>query len=190
MKRYVFGAVLPILSVALSGCATVVNGTSQNFSIETNPQGATAHLSNGIDCETPCHMSLKRRDEFSATIKAKGYKPATVTVHSKAGGAIAGNILLGGVIGVAVDASNGANRFLSPNPLRLKLVEEGGVGEAALLDKDGKVTGTVLASTLDTAVAAKGEVAEPAKPVTAASQDAPAGAAPPAATPIGTASGN
>jgi len=189
MKRYVFGAVLPIFSVALSGCATVVNGTSQNFSIETNPQGAAVHLSNGIDCESPCHMSLKRRDEFSATIKAKGYKPATVIVHSKAGGAIAGNILLGGVIGVAVDASNGANRFLTPNPLRLKLVEEGGVGEAALLDKDGKVTGTVLASTLDTAVAVKGEATGPAKSVTAPAQDAPV-AVSPAATPIIAASGN
>jgi hypothetical protein len=34
---------------------------------------------------------------------------------------MAGNILLGGIVGVVVDATSGATKELKPNPLRVKL---------------------------------------------------------------------
>ena len=60
-----------------------------------------------------------------AVIQAEGYKTATVTVSHKTsnGGAagVAGNVLLGGVIGLGVDLATGASQDLTPNPVTLKL---------------------------------------------------------------------
>ena len=59
------------------------------------------------------------------TIEKEGYKTATYNVtHEMAGGGgagMAGNLLLGGVIGAAVDANSGATQRLVPNPLTVTL---------------------------------------------------------------------
>ena len=54
-----------------------------------------------------------------------GYKTKTASVRSQiagAGGAgMAGNILVGGIIGIGVDATSGAMNDLTPNPLLIVL---------------------------------------------------------------------
>jgi hypothetical protein len=69
---------------------------------------------------------MPRRSEFVATIEKDGYETVTVNVThqiSGAGGAgMAGNVLVGGLIGVAVDASTGAMNDLVPNPVVVELV--------------------------------------------------------------------
>lgn len=63
----------------------------------------------------------------------EGYKPVEVQVTNQmAGGggvAMAGNILLGGLIGAAVDAGMGATRELVPNPVRVTLEPAADAGE-------------------------------------------------------------
>ncbi len=63
---------------------------------------------------------MPRRSEFVATLTLPGYAPATVTVTNKVatggGVAMAGNVLVGGLIGAGVDASSGAMLDLTPNP--------------------------------------------------------------------------
>ena len=145
MHKFKLAALVALSSVALSGCATVINGTSQDYKIKTDPSGATVKFTNGSTCVSPCEMSLKRRHDTRADITREGYKPVYVLVQSKTGGAAAGNILLGGLIGGVVDGSNGATNFLSPTPLSVKLVPLGATGEPQLLDKKGKVISTVQA---------------------------------------------
>src|SRR5207253_1980159 len=54
-----------------------------------------------------------------------GYKPAQVTVTHKVAGAgaagVAGNVLVGGLIGIGVDTYTGAAMDLVPNPVQLSL---------------------------------------------------------------------
>ena len=102
------GVALAGLCFVLSGCATVINGTSQDFSINTDPGGARARVSTGTECTTPCEVSLKRRHDVRIDITKEGYEPAYVLVQSRTGGAIAGNVLLGGLVGGVVDAASGA----------------------------------------------------------------------------------
>jgi hypothetical protein len=66
-------------------------------------------------------------------------------VRSKAGGATFGNLLLGGMVGAAIDSSNGSNKQLSPNPLKVRLTPVGQTTAEVLLDKNGKETSTVEA---------------------------------------------
>lgn len=117
------GAAL-LAASSLSACATVIRGTKQKFAIVSVPPGADVELSTGVTCVTPCHLKLKRKTPFTATIKKEGYQTATVAVESKFNGAAAGagNILLGGVIGAVVDSGNGSMRALKPNPIEVTLV--------------------------------------------------------------------
>jgi hypothetical protein len=125
MQKGLGGAVLAAL--LLPGCATVTRGTSQKFVIESSPPEAQVALSTGQACVTPCKLKLKRKHGFTATFTKAGYAPYRAEVKSKfsGGGAAAGagNVLIGGLIGAAVDGSSGALNNLTPNPLKVKLVE-------------------------------------------------------------------
>ena len=116
---------LAAATVLLSACATITRGTSQKYNIETTPTEANVKLSTGQTCISPCKLKLKRKDGFIVTASKDGYKDATATVESKvrAGGVagVAGNVLIGGIIGAAVDGTNGSMNDLTPNPLHLKL---------------------------------------------------------------------
>lgn len=110
-----------------AGCATVIRGTQQDFAIESAPAGATASLSTGQTCTTPCELRLPRKRDFDVTFSMDGYETGTAHVTSgwSRGGTqtfIVGNLILGGLIGMGVDASNGATRDLWPNPLQVTLV--------------------------------------------------------------------
>lgn len=130
-------ALVAAASLALGGCATVINGTSQDVKFQSDPGGAQVKLTGGQSCTTPCEVSLKRRSDLRADFAKPGYKPAYVLIQSKTGGAMAGNILLGGIIGGAVDAANGASNHLSPSPVNLKLAAEGTAEEPMLIGEKG-----------------------------------------------------
>lgn len=143
MKRLILACAVVAMGSGVGGCATVLNGTSQPVEFQSDPTGATIRLVNGPTCETPCEYSMKRGDDSMVTYTLDGYEPVDVYIQSRTGGAVAGNILAGGIIGGIVDASNGASNHLYPDPVYIRLVPVGSGGSALLLDKDGDVIGTV-----------------------------------------------
>ena len=121
------------MSVAIlsSGCATATRGTSEAMVVETKPIGATVTISNehmgaGIVCQTPCSVEMPRKRGFSVKVEKVGYETIETKVITRVEGAgsagMAGNVLLGGVIGAGVDAMTGAMKGFAPNPLVLELV--------------------------------------------------------------------
>ena len=132
------------VAVALSGCATVVNGPNVDYTVDTDPTGATVTFyGSGASCETPCEREMPRANHTRVDFAMDGYEPTYVLVQSKVGAATVGNVLAGGIIGAVVDSSNGSNRFLSPRPLIVRLAPVGSGEDAVLLDKDGEVISTV-----------------------------------------------
>lgn len=118
------------LSLSLPACATITRGTTQQFTVESSPPGTRASTSNGFSCEaTPCTFRMSRKDAFTVTISREGYAEQTHSIDSRmtggGGAAMAGNILVGGLIGVGVDATSGALNDLTPNPLIVTLEAEG-----------------------------------------------------------------
>ena len=109
----------------LSACASITRGTHEVLEIETDPSGADVALSNGESCVTPCGLKLKRKNGLHVSITKDGYKTIEADVHTQiaGGGAagMAGNVLLGGIIGVGIDASNGSLNEFAPNPLKVTL---------------------------------------------------------------------
>ncbi|NQE65140.1 hypothetical protein [Caulobacter sp. RHG1] len=112
--------------VMLGACASVTRGTTDAWEVSSDPIGAKVETTHGHQCPaTPCSIRMSRKSEFVATVTKPGYKPATVTVThktAKAGAAgMAGNVLIGGLIGIAIDSTTGATQDLTPNPAFLKL---------------------------------------------------------------------
>ena len=116
-------AMIGVCVVALSACATVTRGTKQQFYVSSLPSGAKVSMTNGQICTTPCKIKLKRKHEFDTTVALAGYKSLTAHISSDVhGGGVAGaagNILIGGLIGGVVDATNGSLNDLRPNPLHV-----------------------------------------------------------------------
>lgn len=114
------------VALSLPACATITRGTTQQFTVESTPPGARVNTSNGFECAaTPCAFRMSRKDPFTVTVAMDGYVSQTVEVTSSVSGAggtaMAGNILVGGLIGGAVDATSGAMNDLKPNPLMVVL---------------------------------------------------------------------
>jgi heme A synthase len=112
-------------TLVLTGCATITRGTTEVLVVETDPPGATVEISSGHQCSSPCTVELKRKHDYHVKIAKAGYEPIETDVKSQIVGAgaagMAGNVLVGGLIGVGVDALSGATKGLKPNPLSVNL---------------------------------------------------------------------
>lgn len=126
-----YRSLLFLSMLLLSSCATITRGVHEKLKVQSDPPGATVTLSTGETGVTPAtFVEKRRRDSFTVTVSKPGYVSETVTVQSKAGGtggtAMAGNLLVGGAIGMGVDAGTGAYDSLYPNPVSVKLAPAGG----------------------------------------------------------------
>lgn len=108
--------VLAVLSLALSGCATVVSGTDQNLTVITekdvegahcdltDKKGGTWHLPN-----TPGTLTVRKGDgPMTIVCKKDGYKSEVLVVEESFCGATLGNVILGGAVGIFIDIASGA----------------------------------------------------------------------------------
>jgi hypothetical protein len=116
------------LCAALGGCASATRGTTEPINITSTPPGAQAEvtgLENPTICTTPCVVQAKRNADITVNVTKEGYEPASVplTKEIAGGGAagFAGNVLVGGVVGMGVDAVTGAAMDHKPNPVEVTL---------------------------------------------------------------------
>lgn len=128
--------------------------------VESDPAGANVTLSTGQSGKTPTSFKLSRKDTVVVTIAREGYETAVVTVNSQVVGAgaagMAGNVLVGGIIGVGVDAWTGATKSLKPNPVTVKLVKLENTG----VEKVAKAASEKLAGPPESLTMAKPEETE------------------------------
>ena len=115
-----------IAVVYLTGCATITRGSKDALTVDTVPQGAECSLSNGFHCaSTPCSIKMPRKSEGTITCKLPGHHDGSATFTHKTAGSgaagMAGNVLVGGLIGAGIDAGTGATQDLTPNPVVIEL---------------------------------------------------------------------
>ena len=101
-------------AVWIAGCATIVKGTSQSVAVETpGAPGALCELSSPAigtqTVKTPATLVLeKSQHNVAVTCRKPCFQDGVGIIPSNSEGMAAGNILVGGVIGLGVDAASGA----------------------------------------------------------------------------------
>ena len=164
---------------ALTGCATIIEGTSQEIMVVTNPPGASCVLERegqqiAVIGVTPA-ATLIKKTKHDITIKCHkaGFEEAMFLDHSGlASGAVAGNVaadlLLTAGLSSIIDSASGAdNKYDSP--VNITMIPSSAMPAAAV------------------APAAAAPVAAAAAPAPAAASAAPAATIPPgtiASTPV------
>jgi hypothetical protein len=126
MKNPFFALSALLCAGYVSGCATIVSGTTQKLSVTTQPSGAIAKVDNNITAQTPGTFTLERRSDHTIEISKEGYKTATVLIKRTFNGMATGNVLIGGIIGGGIDAASGATNKLIPE--RIDIILEPGTG--------------------------------------------------------------
>lgn len=71
--------------------------------------------------EPPPLVELSRKESHRLEISFDGYHPETVEIVKVSNSAVAGNIIAGGLIGLAVDYSSGSAYRLVPDVVKVAL---------------------------------------------------------------------
>lgn len=109
------------LAMSLTGCSSIIDGTSQTLTINTNPPGASCVLNRngqviGQIQTTPGGVVVeKTKHDINVTCSKAGYQDATYFNNSDVAGATFGNIVAGGAIGWAIDSASGADNKYTEN---------------------------------------------------------------------------
>ncbi len=110
--RWAVTGILPLLLV-LGACATIIEGTDQTVTVLTEPPNAVCTLSRdgsvvAVANPTPGTVSIeKSKDNISIVCEKDRYFNGAASLSSDFQAMTFGNIILGGVIGVVIDASSG-----------------------------------------------------------------------------------
>jgi len=110
------GRILPavVASIALAACATITKGTTQMVALDTpGVPGAKCTLSSSaigqLNVVTPTSINLQKGSEnISVRCTKECFNDGVGVIGSNVEGMTAGNTLVGGVVGLGVDAVSGA----------------------------------------------------------------------------------
>jgi len=139
MWRTFFKVAVTVSALYLSGCATITKGSTQSVTVNTEPTGATCLLSRdgqqiAAINPTPGTVQIgKASGAISVSCKKVNFQDSTGVLASSFQAMTFGNIIFGGIIGVAVDAASGAmNEY--PPMVTIALVPE---EFASVVERDG-----------------------------------------------------
>ena len=109
----------------LTVCATVITGTTQSVGVSSNPAGATATINpGGLTVATPAQVELKVNRSYTVLVERDGYESGSTAVSSRISGWVWGNLVIGGLIGLAIDFISGGAYKLTPETLSVDLVRK------------------------------------------------------------------
>ena len=124
--HYGLGRVLLAGGLALTaGCATIMHGSSQEIAIGSAPTGARVIVDGVAAGVTPYVADLKRKDKHVIRIEMDGYEPFEMPISRATSGWVWGNLVFGGLPGLAVDAITGGLYKLKPEEISASLREQG-----------------------------------------------------------------
>lgn len=138
--------------VALAGCSTVTEGTSQRISVNTNPPGASCELTRhnesiGKIDPTPGSIKIeKTKYDIMIECSKEGYQKGSYVNHSDVAAATVGNIILGGGIGWAIDSASGSDNKYEPT-VNINLTPNGSAAVAPAPQQPSKVLDKAAALT-------------------------------------------
>lgn len=115
---------LTIMTVFLfSGCGAILNGSRQDITITSQPEGASVFINNQPLGETPVTARLKRSENYRILLELPGYQPYELQLGRKLSGVYWLNVL--NVIGFIIDPLSGTMYRLDPEEVNAVFANQG-----------------------------------------------------------------
>ena len=119
-----------LVAASLGGCATAIEGTTQDIAVITVPAGASCVLDRdgkqiGAIAATPGSSNVeKSRYDITITCKKQGFEDAVVvnesgTAAASVGSFVADTVITGGLLGAADSISGADNKYDSTTTIQL-----------------------------------------------------------------------
>jgi hypothetical protein len=113
LRQFILAGAGLVLLGAAGGCASITSGTSQSINVNSEPGEADCTLTrDGRELgtvRTPGPVKVKRESKsIHIVCKKEGYKDGETSMDARFETATLGNLIVGGVVGLAVDAASGA----------------------------------------------------------------------------------
>jgi hypothetical protein len=140
MKQLLTVILTAIALISATGCGTIMHGTEQDIAISSNPTGGSVTIDGKPRGKTPATVALSRSDKHIVKIELEGYMPYEMALTSSVSGWVWGNIVFGGLIGLAVDAASGGMYELNPEQVRGEMRKN----DVSMVNKDGMFLTVVL----------------------------------------------
>lgn len=118
-------ATLLLLILSLTSCATIMHGTRQSIGISSNPSNAYVWVDQMYVGNTPLIVELTRKDNHVLRIELEGFQPYEAVFSRQMSGWVFGNVIFGGLIGLAVDAISGGIYRLTPEQVQAEMHSKG-----------------------------------------------------------------
>ena len=116
-------AILGLSTLLFAGCATIVHGPTQKIGITSAPTGANVMINSKSYGKTPLFVDLDRDKEHIVSIELPGFDKSQLIINKELSGWVWGNIIFGGLIGLAIDATSGSLYNLTPQQLNAELMK-------------------------------------------------------------------
>ncbi len=122
MKRKLTFLLLSCMVFSATSCASIFTGTKDKISFTSQPEGAKV-LHKGIEkCTTPCTAEIKRSLAKQVVVFEKeGFESKEMKLTKTFNPVSLLNILLGGAIGIGIDAATGSLTKYSPKAYTVEL---------------------------------------------------------------------
>lgn len=127
-----YGMSMAFLVLVVSGCASIVAGTSQNVDVSSTPPAQIViKASDGktvFEGHTPAKVNLPKKFKYTVEVSLEGYQTQTIPINQSLNWAatLCGNALIGGLITAPIfaiiDMANGSAWNLAPNDIQIKMV--------------------------------------------------------------------
>ncbi|WP_262147339.1 PEGA domain-containing protein [Chryseobacterium foetidum] len=123
MKQILSYGLMLSLAISTTSCATILTGTKDKISFTSTPEGAKVFHKGVEKCTTPCETEIPRSlSKQTVTFAKEGYASQEVKLTKTFNAVSLVNILIGGAIGVGIDAATGSLTKYSPKSVTAELV--------------------------------------------------------------------
>lgn len=118
-------ALLVGIALSVTSCASILTGTKDKITFNSTPEGAKVFHKEIEKCTTPCTAEIPRSlSKQMVTFEKEGYTNKEVKLTKTFNPVTLVNILLGGAIGVGIDAATGSLTKYSPKEYKVELEQK------------------------------------------------------------------
>jgi hypothetical protein len=124
MKKQLAKASLLLMIFFIGSCATIMKGTTQTITINSNIDDAEIFLEGIKIGETP-FVGMIAKNKDALRVEKDGYKDYTLSLSKSLEPIFWGNIITGGTLGSITDFATGAAYAYAPSSYQVEMFEEG-----------------------------------------------------------------